>query len=144
VLTDYLVRNRSAGHRDALHVAARSVDGLANRFRNFVCLACCESNFPLAVTDRHKRVEREAASALHDLRDTIDCDDVFDELAAAFAAAFTASAVATALAVTRAALAAVTSTAALTTASTAPLAAATTAATAASATASATTAAATA
>jgi hypothetical protein len=83
VRPDDFVWNRSASHRDRHHVATRAIDGLANRFRNFVRLAGCESNATLAVSDGDESVERKAAPALHDFRDTIDRDHVLDELAAA-------------------------------------------------------------
>jgi hypothetical protein len=80
------VRNRSTGHRDAHHVAARTIDGLANCFRHFVGLAGRKTDSALTIADGDERVEREAASTLYDLGDAIDCDDVLDELGTAFAA----------------------------------------------------------
>ena len=62
------------------------VDGLADRFRDFVRLARREADLALPVADGDERVEREAAAALHDLRDAVDRDHVLDELAAAVAA----------------------------------------------------------
>ncbi len=91
MLSDDLVRNRSAGHRDSHHVAARSVNGLADRFRNFIRFPRREADLPLTVADSDKRVEREAPSALHDLGDAIDGDDVFDELVSTLAASAVAS-----------------------------------------------------
>jgi hypothetical protein len=76
------VRNRSARHRDAHHVAARAVYSLAHCFRDFVRLSGSKANASLRITDGDKSVEGEPASALYDLRDTIDRDDVLDELAA--------------------------------------------------------------
>jgi hypothetical protein len=78
VRADYLVRNRSAGHRDRDHAATRSIDGLANGFGHFVGLAGGKADATLTIADGDKSVEGEAASALHDLRDTIDRDDVLD------------------------------------------------------------------
>jgi hypothetical protein len=83
---DDFVRNRSARHRDAHHVATRPVYGLANGFGYFVGFAGCESNASLTVADGDERVEGKAASALHHFRDAIDCDHVLDELAATIAA----------------------------------------------------------
>src|SRR5581483_7838094 len=40
------------------------------------------SETSFAFPDANQRVEREAASALHDLRDTVDGDHVLDEIAA--------------------------------------------------------------
>ena len=55
-----------------------AVDRLADRFGDFVRLAGREADLALAVADGDERVEREAASALHDLRDAIDRDHVLD------------------------------------------------------------------
>jgi len=82
VLSNDFVRNRAARERDLHHVATRRVDRLTDGLRDFVRLAGREPDLALTVTDGHECVEREAASALHDLRDAIDRDDVFDELAA--------------------------------------------------------------
>jgi hypothetical protein len=80
-----LVRDRSTGHRDAHHVSAGTINGLAHCFGYFVRLAGRKTNSALTVADGDERVEREAASALYDLGDAIDCDDVLDELGTAFA-----------------------------------------------------------
>jgi hypothetical protein len=76
------MRNRSAGHRDAHHVAASAIDRLAHRFRNFIGFAGRETDAALPISHCDERVEREAASALYDFRDAIDRDDVLDQLAA--------------------------------------------------------------
>jgi hypothetical protein len=80
------VRNRSAGHRDANHVAARPVNGFADGFGHFVRLASRETDATLSISHRNERVEREAASALHDLCDTVDRDHVLNELASTISA----------------------------------------------------------
>src|SRR6185437_13660316 len=84
------------------------VDRFAHRLRHFVRLARCEADFSLPVADGDERIEREPASALHDLGDTIDRDDVLYELAALAAPTIVA---ATAAAIAAAAPAAITTTA---------------------------------
>src|SRR5580692_2153216 len=81
MLADHLVRNRAARQRNGGHAPPRGVDGLADRFRHLVRLARRESHFALAIAHRHQRVEREPAATLHDFRDTVDRDDVLQELA---------------------------------------------------------------
>src|SRR6185503_15885040 len=78
MLTNDFVRNCSAGHWYFLHVAASSVNSLADCFRNFVCLPCCEADFALAIADCDECVEREATTSLHDFRNAVDCDHVLD------------------------------------------------------------------
>ena len=97
--SDDFVRNRSARHRDAHHVAARAVNGFAHRFRYFVRLSSCKTDAALPISHRDQRVEREAASTLHDLCDAVDRDHILDELASAFAATVTTSTI-TSLSVT--------------------------------------------
>src|SRR5688500_3507129 len=80
------VRNRSARHRDARHVAARAVDRLANRLGNFVSLSRRKSYLALTVAHGDESIEREPPAALHDLGDAIDRDGVFAELASTVAA----------------------------------------------------------
>jgi hypothetical protein len=139
MLANDFVRYGSAGHRHFLHVAASSIDSLANCFGNFVGFAGGKSNFALTIANGDESVEGEATASLHYFGNAVDRDHVFDELASAFVAVLTASAFTSALSVARAALAAITSAATLTAAS-AALATAT-AATLATATATATTAA---
>jgi hypothetical protein len=84
---DDFVRDRSAGHRDRDHVAARSIDSLAYGLRDFVRLSGSKSDAALTVSDCDERVEGEATSALHDLGDAIDRDNVLYELASTITAA---------------------------------------------------------
>src|SRR5687768_8566736 len=92
MLANDLVRNRAARERHLHHLATRAVHGLADRFGHFVRLPRRETDFPLTVADGHERVEREAASALHDLRDAVDGHDVLDQvIALSLAAALTAT-----------------------------------------------------
>ena len=83
MLADDLVRDRSARHRNRDHAPTRAVDRLADGLRDFVRLAGREPDATLSIAHRDERVEREAASALDDLGDAIDRDDVLDELASA-------------------------------------------------------------
>src|SRR5712671_7271653 len=114
VFADDLVRNRPAGQRNFVHVAARGLDGLADRFADLVCLAGRDSDLPLAIADGDQGVEAEAPAALHDFRHTIDRDDVLDHAVALatpaiavapFTAAASASAATTASAPSATALA---------------------------------------
>jgi hypothetical protein len=121
VRTDDLVRNRPARERDVYHASTRRIDGLANGFRYLVRLARCEANLALTVADGNESIERKAASALHDLRDAVDRDDVLYEIAALAAATIVAAAsvtTASAAATFAAAATAFTTAAALTTAAT--------------------------
>jgi hypothetical protein len=67
-------------------VPAGTLDGLPDRFGHFVCLTGRDPNTTLAIADGHEGVEREPAATFHDLGDTIDRDDVFDEIVAAITA----------------------------------------------------------
>src|SRR5687767_6959383 len=133
MLSDHLVRNRSAGERHAHAVTTRRIDRLADSLGHLVRLAGRDAYLALPIPDGDERVEREAPAALHDLRDAIDRDDVLDEVAAfalptrtaasitatAAAVASTASVAATASATTAAGTTGTTTTATTTTAATA-------------------------
>src|SRR6185437_5664834 len=93
MLADDSVWNRAAGHRNRDHAAASCLDGLADRFGNFVRLAGREADPPLTITDCYECVEGETTSALDDLGDAIDRDDVLDEIAATLATLAAASTV---------------------------------------------------
>src|ERR1043165_2423860 len=82
MLADDFVGNVAAGERHGDHRAARTVDRLADGLGNFVRLARRVADAALAIADGNERVEREAASALHDLGDAIDRDDVLDQVTA--------------------------------------------------------------
>ena len=58
-------------------------------------LACRESNFALTVANGDEGIEGKSPATLHDFRDAVDCDHVFDELAAAVAATSVAAAAVT-------------------------------------------------
>src|SRR5919109_290750 len=70
MLTDNLVRNRSAGERYAHATAPRRVHRLPHRLRHFVRLARRDADLTLPVAYSDQRIEREATTALHDLGDT--------------------------------------------------------------------------
>src|SRR5687767_5582881 len=82
VLARDLVRDRRSRQRHVDQVAARGLDGLADRLGDFVRLPRREADLPLPVAHGHERVEAEPASALDDLGDAIDRDDVLDQIAA--------------------------------------------------------------
>src|SRR5215207_1283970 len=129
VLARDFVRDRRSRQRHGDQVPARGLDGLANRLGDLVRLPRCEADLPLPIADGDERVEAEPASTLHDLRDTVDRDDVLDQIAPF--AILTATVVATTSAATTTTAIAASLTTARTAASRTAAGAATTAATAA-------------
>jgi hypothetical protein len=93
------------------------LNGLADRLGNFIRLSGRETDPSLSVANGDKSIEREAATTLHNFRDAVDRDNVFDEIAAFTLS--TATAVTSTARSTTAARAAAVLTAALTAASTA-------------------------
>src|SRR6266513_2843165 len=88
-----LVRNRSARHRNAHHVATRYINGFPDGFRDFVRLSGRKADAALAIANRDQRVEGKATPAFHDFGDAVDCDHVLDEIAATIpTSAFTVAA----------------------------------------------------
>src|SRR5579884_3759043 len=84
----HLVRDRLLDHRHGDQVFAGLLDALADRLGHFTGLADREPDAPLLVADDDQRAEREALSALHDLRDAVDADDrLFEALVVAIATA---------------------------------------------------------
>jgi hypothetical protein len=57
ISADDFVGDRSPSHRDRDHVAARSVDSLADGLRHFVRLAGRKTNSALTISDCDERVE---------------------------------------------------------------------------------------
>src|SRR5690606_37860910 len=98
VAADHLVWQRARHDRHGDHRAACLLESLADRLRNLVRLAERDADVAITIADRDQCREREAASALHDLRHAIDEDHVLDHVGIAFARP-------TALAVTAPALA---------------------------------------
>src|SRR5439155_1898165 len=96
-----LVRDRRPRERHLHQVATRRLDGLADRLGDLVRLARREAHLPLPIAHGDERVEAEPATALHDLGDAVDRDDVLDQVAPfTLAAAVVATATATAAATT--------------------------------------------
>src|SRR5206468_12435295 len=93
------MRDRAAGQRDFVHVAARGFHGLAHRFADFVRLAGCDPDLAFSIPHRNQCIEGETATTLHSLRDAVDRDDVLDHavalaVASATVAPFTTAATA--------------------------------------------------
>src|SRR5215467_10493804 len=74
---DHFVRDGSLAQRYPNQALFRALDTLANRFGDLVGLAETEPDQAVLVARDHQRAEAEAASALHDLGDAIDVDDLF-------------------------------------------------------------------
>src|SRR5687767_5451181 len=81
MLSHDLVRNRSAGQRQADAMTPRRVDRLANGFRCLIRLAGSDADLALPVANGHQSVEGEPPPTLYDFGDAIDGDDVLDEIA---------------------------------------------------------------
>src|SRR5690606_28642458 len=62
------------------HRASGLLRRLADRLRHFASLARAVAHSPLAVAGDHQRREAEAPATLHHLCDTIDRDELLDEL----------------------------------------------------------------
>src|SRR5207245_4440236 len=82
VIPHDLMRDRAAGERHLHHAASRRLHRLAHRFAHLVRLPRRDADLALPVAHGDERVEPEPPAALHDLRDTVDRDDVFDETVA--------------------------------------------------------------
>src|SRR5262249_4799075 len=80
---DVVMQRAAFAQRNARQVAFRRVGRLADRFRHFARLAVTKADAALLVTDDDERGEAEAASALHNLGDAVDVDELVDELAVA-------------------------------------------------------------
>src|SRR5262249_32179893 len=79
---------------DADHLALGSIGRLADGVRHFARLACAVADLALAIAEDDDRGETEALTALHDLGDAVDADELLDQLAA-FAVAVLAGLAAT-------------------------------------------------
>ncbi len=84
-VTAFAVVMQRAGvaERHAEQIAARGLGGLADRFRHFARLAVAEADAALEVADDDERGEAEALTALHDLGDAVDVDELVREFAVA-------------------------------------------------------------
>ena len=81
VTAQHIVMQRAAfAQRHADEIALGSVSRLADRFRHFARLAVAEARSALLVADDDERGEAEAASALHDLRDAVDVNELVRKL----------------------------------------------------------------
>ena len=75
-----LVGNGRLPQRHREHALLRCLARLADGIGDFIRLAEAHADAPLAVSDRHDRVEAEPAPALHHLGDAIHVDHALDEL----------------------------------------------------------------
>src|SRR3954471_16692654 len=78
--TDRLVRDRLTVLRHGEHVLPRVVDGLRDREWDLARLPVADTDAIDLVTHHDERGEREAATALDDLRDAVDLDHALLEL----------------------------------------------------------------
>src|SRR5690606_35873256 len=85
-LTLHRVRDRAADARNAEEVALGVLDALRDRQRHLAGLAVSDADHAVAVTHDHEGREAEAATALDDLRDAVDCHHALEELAVRVAA----------------------------------------------------------
>ena len=75
-LAERRVRDRAAAQRDRLDVTLGILGRLADGILNLVRLTETDADVALAITDRNDRVEAETTSALDNLRDAIDGDEL--------------------------------------------------------------------
>src|SRR6185437_6926160 len=78
---DVVMERAPFAQRHAHHAAARLIGRLADRLGHFARLARAIADTALAVADDDDRGKAEAPAALHHLGDTVDADQLFDELA---------------------------------------------------------------
>ena len=89
VTAKHIVMQRTAfTQRHANEIALGSVGRLADRFRHFARLAVAEAGTALLIADDDERGEAEAASALHDLRDAVDVNELVRKLVTLLAFTF--------------------------------------------------------
>ncbi|EGG75644.1 hypothetical protein SXCC_03763 [Gluconacetobacter sp. SXCC-1] len=82
-MTGHIVMQRTAFlHRNADHGALGAVGRLADRLGNFTGLARAEPYAPLLVTNHNQCRECKAATALYNLGNTIDRDQLVDQIIA--------------------------------------------------------------
>src|SRR6185437_11105791 len=78
---DVVMERAPFAQRHAHHAAARLVGRIADRLGHFARLARAIADTALAVADDDDRGKAEAPAAFHHLGDTVDADQLFDELA---------------------------------------------------------------
>ncbi len=76
-LADYFVRDRVALELYWLEVLACLLSALANRFRNFVCLAVTDADLASLVPCYYESGEAETTTTFDDLSATVDEDYLF-------------------------------------------------------------------
>ncbi len=76
---DVVVKSAARTQRHEDHVALGALGGLANRLRHFTGLAVTEADAALLVAYDDESGEAEPASALHDLGDAIDVNELVDD-----------------------------------------------------------------
>src|SRR6266566_1546492 len=86
----HVVRDRPAREWYLVHAAPRGFDGFAHRFADLVRLPGRDADLTFPIPHCNQRIEGKTATALHDLRDTIDRDDVLHHPVAFAPAAITA------------------------------------------------------
>src|SRR5713226_3598095 len=80
--SDHFMRYRPVLDRHAHQAFLGAIDALANRLGHFVGLAEAEADQSIVIARDHQRAEAESASALHNLRDPVDMDDLLFDLKA--------------------------------------------------------------
>src|SRR5256885_6206673 len=75
-----LMRDRGADHRHGDHVALGDLHALADRLCHLASLADAGTDSTVHVADDDQRAERELATALDDLGDSVDANDAVGKL----------------------------------------------------------------
>src|SRR5690554_7590071 len=85
MLADHRERDRSTlDKRNLDHGFGRRLLALGDRRGNFVGLAVTDTDLSVGIADHDERAEAESTTAFDDLRDTINIDDVVDQIWVAF------------------------------------------------------------
>ena len=80
---DVMMQRSPLAERHPDHAMLRRLGCLSNRLGDFTCLTVAEADATLLVPDHNERGESEAPAALNNLGDTVDVDQLIDELAIA-------------------------------------------------------------
>src|SRR5690606_33383155 len=83
---DIMMQGAAGTERHEDQIALGGLGRLADRLRHFTRLAVAEANATLLVANNHQSGKAETATTLHNLGDTIDVDQLVDELAVALLA----------------------------------------------------------